>query len=94
MKTAKLKTAAQARAWFSEQGLSIAEWCREHGYGVSLTREILAGNKRCLRGQSHQIAVRLGMKHGVITRSVAAAQQKGPHTLRQAAAQRTPGSAS
>lgn len=83
MTQTRLKTAAEARAWFTEQGLSIAEWCRQYGFGITLTREILAGNKRCLRGQSHQIAVLLGMKHGVINRSPAAALQEGPRTRRR-----------
>ena len=78
MTTQKLKTAAEARAWFTEQGLSIAEWCRANGFGLSLTRQVLEGKKPCLRGQSHQIAVLLGMKAGVINRSPAAARQCGP----------------
>lgn len=86
MKQQKLKTAAEARAWFSEQGLSISEWCREHGFGLSLTRQILAGGKPCHRGQSHQIAVKLGMKAGVITRSPVEARQRGPRVRGTAAA--------
>jgi gp16 family phage-associated protein len=74
--TDKLKTAAEARAWFTEHGISISEWCREHGFGVSLTRQILEGKKACVRGQSHQIAVLVGMKRGVITRSPAQAKQR------------------
>ncbi len=85
MKHQKLKTAAEARAWFSEQGLSISEWCRQHGFGLSLTRQILAGSKPCHRGQSHQIAVKLGMKAGVITRSPAEARQPGPRVRPPAA---------
>ena len=73
----KLKTAAEARAWFTEQGLSISEWARQHGFGRSLTRQILEGKKPCHRGQSHQIAVLLGMKQGVINRSPAEALQRG-----------------
>jgi gp16 family phage-associated protein len=74
-----LKTAEQARAWFDEQGISIAEWCRQHGFSPALTREILAGGRRraCTRGMSHQIAVMLGMKKGVITRSPDQARQGG-----------------
>ena len=86
MKHQKVKTAAEARAWFNEQGLSVSEWCREHGFGVSLVREILTGHKPCTRGQSHQVAVLLGMKHGVITRSPAEALQRGPYSRGQSAA--------
>lgn len=87
MTTQKLKTATEARAWFTTQGLSIAEWCRTNKFGVSLTRQILEGKKPCHRGQSHQIAVLLGMKAGVINRPVEAARQKGPHTQRDSARQ-------
>lgn len=64
--TPKLKTGAQARADFDHKGLSIAEWARRHNVGRSLVYEVLAGRKKCLRGDSHKIAVLLGMKHGEI----------------------------
>lgn len=91
----KLKTATEVRAWFDEQGISISEWARNHGYGRSLVQAIVEGKKACMRGQSHQVAVLLGMKRGVITRSPDAARQRGPHTLRAAAAGQaaTPGQA-
>lgn len=60
-------SAAEAKAQLDYQGISIAQWCRENGYPYSLVCEILAGRKRCLRGTSHNIAVALGMKHGVPT---------------------------
>lgn len=65
MKT--LRTPAQARAWLSYQGISVAQWARENGFTYSLTQEILSGRKKCLRGMSHNIAVKLGMKEGVPT---------------------------
>lgn len=63
----KLRTHEEARAWLSYQGISVAQWARENQVGHSLVREILAGRKKCLRGTSHNIAVLLGMKEGVIT---------------------------
>ena len=77
-----LKTAEQARAWFDEQGISIAEWCRQHEFNPTLTRDILAGRKRCARGMSHQIAVMLGMKKGVITRSPEEALQRSKRSAK------------
>lgn len=82
MTTQKLKTAAEARAWLSEQGLSVAEWCRQHDFSRTLVLSVLADGKPCHRGQSHQIAVMLGMKVGVITRTPQEALQRGPHTPR------------
>lgn len=65
MKT--LRTPAEARAWLSYLGISVAQWARENGFTYSLTQEILSGRKKCLRGMSHNIAVALGMKDGVPT---------------------------
>lgn len=61
-----VKTPEQARHEFERKGLSIAAWARQHGVGRSLVYEILAGRKKCHRGQSHKVAVLLGMKHGEI----------------------------
>lgn len=44
------------------RGITVAEWAREHGFGAELTRMVLSGKRKCLRGQSHQIAVALGIK--------------------------------
>ncbi len=63
----KLRTATEARAWLDYQGISISQWARENQVHHSLVREILAGRKKCLRGMSHNVAVLLEMKHGVIT---------------------------
>lgn len=49
---------------FDESGVSIAEWARTNGFSSALVYQVLDGNRKCLRGQSHQIAVALGMKRG------------------------------
>lgn len=66
MKQTRLKTPAQARAEFERKGLSIAAWAQQQGVHANLVYEILNGNarRRCLRGQSHRVAVLLGLKHG------------------------------
>ena len=63
----KLRTPQEARDWLSYLGITIAQWARDHQFSEPLVREILAGRKKCLRGQSHNIAVALGMKRGVPT---------------------------
>lgn len=63
----KLRTPEEARAWFGYAGISVAQWARENGFSEPLVRAILAGHKRCLRGQSHNIAVALGLKEGLPT---------------------------
>lgn len=65
----KLKTREQARAEFNRTGVSIAEWARQHKVGRSLVYAVLAGRKKCYRGDSHKVAVLLGLKDGVIVES-------------------------
>jgi gp16 family phage-associated protein len=62
----KPKTSDQVRAEFERKGWSFAAWAREHNYGRSLVYAVVAGQKQCKRGQSHEIAVLLGLKHGEI----------------------------
>lgn len=50
---------------FALRGVSIAEWSRQRGYSSALVYQVLRGEKKCLRGQSHQIAMALGLKHGI-----------------------------
>ncbi|MER2021302.1 MAG: DNA-binding protein [Stenotrophomonas sp.] len=54
------------RQEFARRGVSISAWARAHGYSKQLVYQVLAGRKRCVRGQCHEIAVRLGLKTGVI----------------------------
>lgn len=63
---AKTKTLAQAKDDFIRTGKSIASWAREHGVSPPLVRMILSGKRPGYRGQSHRIAVLLGIKDGVI----------------------------
>jgi len=67
MSKKSLRTAKEARDWLSYMGITIAQWSREHGFNESLVHEVLAGRKRCLRGNSHNIAIALGMKDGIPT---------------------------
>lgn len=54
------------RAVFEDGGISVAEWARAKGFSTSLVYQVLEGRRKCLRGQSHQIAVALGIKQGSI----------------------------
>lgn len=62
-----LKTPAQARAEFDRKGVAVAQWAQEHGFSRSLVYGVLNGTKKCFRGDSHKIAVLLGMKHGEVS---------------------------
>jgi len=61
------RSAGQARAWLDQQGVTIAQWASEHGFNEGLVHEVLTGRRPCRRGQSHNIAVALGMKAGIPT---------------------------
>ncbi|UCV08537.1 DNA-binding protein [Dechloromonas denitrificans] len=54
------------RAVFEDSGIPVAEWARAKGFSTSLVYQVLEGRRKCLRGQSHQIAVALGIKQGSI----------------------------
>jgi len=62
----RTRSEAEVRAEFARLGLSIGAWARAHGFSAQLVYQVLAGRKRALRGQSHEIAVRLGLKRGQI----------------------------
>ena len=52
----------EARERFKAAGISIKDWADQHGFSAPLVREILLKGRPCVRGQSHQIAVKLGLK--------------------------------
>jgi len=60
------RTAHEARQWLAYHGMSVAQWARQHGFCARLVGQVLAGQKKGLRGQSHDIAVLLGMKAGAL----------------------------
>jgi len=44
------------------QGITIKAWAANNGYHFSVVYSVLSGRRKCLRGQSHAIAVALGLK--------------------------------
>ncbi|HJW23770.1 MAG TPA: DNA-binding protein [Rhodocyclaceae bacterium] len=60
------RTADEARAELQRQGVSISSWAIANGFSTNLVFEVLAGRKKCIRGQAHNIAVKLGLKEGAI----------------------------
>lgn len=65
-KAKKVKSLAEARADFHRSGKSVVSFAKENGFCVALVYLVLAGKRPGLRGQSHRIAVQLGVKDGVI----------------------------
>ncbi len=60
-----LKTREQARKEFRRTGKSIRAWAREHGVSIQNTYQVLGGRNTGERGESHRIAVLLGIKDGI-----------------------------
>lgn len=61
-----LKARALAiREQFAASGTNISEWARDRGFSVSLVQSVLSGKRRCRYGESHRIAVALGLKQDV-----------------------------
>lgn len=61
-----LLTPEQARRDLDRQGISIAEFCRQHSLNKNLVSDLLNGRKKGRRGEAHRAAVLLRIKDGVI----------------------------
>lgn len=57
-----IKSIKQVREEFLNAGMSIAEWARANNFSPDLVYRILKNNKVPQRGESHKIAVKLGIK--------------------------------
>lgn len=61
-----LRTPDEARAELQSKGVSITQWAIANKFSPNLVFEVLGGRKKCVRGQAHDIAVKLGIKAGEI----------------------------
>ncbi len=78
----KLKTREQIRTEFAHRGESFSAWAKDRGYSINLVLEIINDDPRkpkrkCVRGESHNIAVELRLKDGQVSRAPAAANRFG-----------------
>lgn len=62
----KVKSVEEVKREFLFSGMTIAQWAKEHGYPYSSVQQVLSGKSLNIRGKSHEIAVLLGIKEGVI----------------------------
>lgn len=58
------RTAADVMREFELRGISAAEWARRNGFSPTMVYQVLRSHNVPSRGQSHRIAVALGMKAG------------------------------
>ena len=61
-----MKTITEVKSDLDKSGLTIAEWAKENGYSYQAVQRVLNGKAKYKRGQSHNIAVTLGLKEGEI----------------------------
>lgn len=56
----------RARTVFYLEGKSVADWARENNFRRDLVYAVLSGRSKANRGESHRIAVRLGLKPALV----------------------------
>lgn len=59
-----VKTADEVMEAFKQAGISIGAWARANGFSRDATYRLLQGRAKATYGESHRIAVALGMKTG------------------------------
>lgn len=61
-----MKTLQQARDDLNKRGENVAQWARKNGFDPEHVRAVLYGRAKGKWGESHKIAVLLGIKDGEI----------------------------
>lgn len=77
----QLKTPDEARAALQAKGISITQWAVANKFSPNLVFEVLGGRKKCVRGQAHEIAIKLGLKSGEICIDPARALERPRHRV-------------
>ncbi|NHZ83614.1 DNA-binding protein [Massilia sp. CCM 8695] len=47
---------------FYNEGITVTDWARANDFDVNLVYGVLSGRSRAQRGESHRIAIALGLK--------------------------------
>ena len=58
----KLRSTEEAQRWFQDRGVTIAEWSMKRNFNPGLVYQVLAGQRKAMRGRSFEIAVALRLK--------------------------------
>lgn len=56
------RTTEEARQWFTNHGVCVAEWCRELGFDRYTVVDLLRNRRKGRRGEAHRAAIALGLK--------------------------------
>ena len=88
--TSGVRTPDEVRAELARNGLSIRQWAAAHNVSPGLVYDLLSLNPRrkCIRGQSHRVAVLLGLKRGALPSSASAINVVPDHSPPRRAAAR------
>jgi gp16 family phage-associated protein len=57
-------TPKQVKKAFADSGLTVSGWAKQKGFSQALVYQVLSGKRQPVRGESHRIAVALGLKVG------------------------------
>jgi len=57
-----LRTSSEIRRLFRDEGVTLSDWARRHGFSRLSVYSALAGRTQGVRGEAHQVAVALGLK--------------------------------
>ncbi|MFK4049001.1 DNA-binding protein [Acinetobacter venetianus] len=57
-----VKSIQQIKDEFHSKGITFSDWAKENNFSPELVYRVLKMNRLPLRGESHKIAVRLGIK--------------------------------
>jgi gp16 family phage-associated protein len=52
----------RVKAQLALDGENAEAWSKRNGYSPKLVHQVLSGNRRCIRGRSLQIAIKLGLR--------------------------------
>lgn len=61
-----LPSAAEVKADFERNGISVAAWAKANGFHRGAVYAVLAGRCKAKYGAAHAIAVALGLKTGTV----------------------------
>lgn len=64
-----IRTPQEVRDEFNRKGISLSQWAKANGFNPNAVSDLLNGRKKGVRGECHQIAVKLGLKHGEVVQS-------------------------
>ena len=60
-----MKTNEEVREDFNQRGESISEWSKREGFDKRNVYAVISGRNKGNRGESHKIAIRLGLKKDI-----------------------------